>query len=138
MELLKRVPDEKMDRYVNLNCELGTQLYASASLGNISIMEELLNKGAMVSLVGGPLGTPLMGAYEMGEMEAVLFLLKMGAKLGYINPNRAKITAEQAARKNDYIQLIYRGLRRKRVRFLMKRFRPRKQMLRRWTKFSVY
>jgi ankyrin repeat protein len=106
MELLKRAPDEKMDRYVNLNCELGTPLYASASLGNISIMEELLDKGAKVNLVGGPLGTPLMGACEMGQTEAVLFLLKKGAKLGCVKPNGAKITAEQAARENEYIQLI--------------------------------
>jgi ankyrin repeat protein len=106
MELLKRVPDEKMDRYVNLNCELGTPLYASASLGNISIMEELLAKGAMVNIVGGPLGTPLMGACEMDQMEAVSFLLKKGAKLECVKPNGAKITAEQAARKNDYTQLI--------------------------------
>jgi ankyrin repeat protein len=105
-ELLKRIPDEQVDRYVNLNCEMGTLLYASASLGNTSIMGELVDKGAIVNLVGGPLGTPLMGACEMGQVEAVLFLLKKGAELECVKPNGTKATAEQAARGHDSIQLI--------------------------------
>jgi len=83
-----------------------TLLYASASPGNTSIMEELVDKGAIVNLAGGPLGTPLMGACEMGQVEAVLFLLKKGAELECVKPNEAKTTAEQAARGHDSIQLI--------------------------------
>jgi ankyrin repeat protein len=105
-ELLKRVPAEQMDLYVNLNCEMGTPLYASASLGNMPIMERMLDKGAMVNLVGGPLGTPLMGACEMGQVEAVVFLLKKGADFECFKPNGAKITAEQAAREHNSIQFI--------------------------------
>jgi len=105
-ELLERIPDEQADRYVNLNCDTGTPLYASASWGNMSIMKKLLDKGAMVNLVGGPLGTPLMGACEMGQVEAVLFLLKNGAELDCVKPNGVKTTAKQAAREHDSIQLI--------------------------------
>jgi len=65
VELLKRAPEQNMNEYINLKCELGTPLYSAASRGHIPIMEKLLEKGADINLVGGSAGTPLMGACAM-------------------------------------------------------------------------
>jgi ankyrin repeat protein len=102
-ELLKRAPENDVQEYVNLFCELGTPLYCAAYRGNIPIMRKLLEKGAQVNLVGGPLGSPLVTACAMGHAEAVKLLLKKGAELQCTRFDGTTMTAEEAAQQHEAV-----------------------------------
>jgi len=80
--LLKHAPMQSLEQIVNQHCEFyGTPLYAASLRNEITIMEMLIQHGTVVNLVGGPLGTPLSIACEMGRIEAVALLLKHEATL---------------------------------------------------------
>jgi ankyrin repeat protein len=107
-ELLKRVPETDVQEYVNLSCDLGTPLYCAASRGSISMVEQLLEKGAQVNLVTGQLGSPLMAACAMGRVEAVMLLLRNGAELECVQPDGTLAKAEQAAQQHETVLSILR------------------------------
>jgi hypothetical protein len=117
-ELLKRVPETDVQEYVNLYCDLGTPLYCAASLGSISMLEQLLEKGAQVNLVGGQLGSPLMAACAIGQVEAVTLLLRNGAELERVQPDGTLVKAEEAARQHETVLSILRQFKEKGVEAL--------------------
>jgi ankyrin repeat protein len=107
-ELLKRVPEAGVHEYVNLYCDKGTPLYRAASNGHIPIMEKLVEKGAKINLVGGPCGSPLMGACTMGYAEAVAWLLSKGTELQCTKFDGTTITAEAAGQQHEAVLWVLR------------------------------
>jgi ankyrin repeat protein len=102
-ELLKRVPEAGVHEYVNQYCDRGTPLYRAASKGHIPIMEKLVEKGAKINLVGGPCGSPLMGACTMGYAEAVAWLLRKGAELQCTKFDGTTTMAEAAGQQHEAV-----------------------------------
>ena len=107
-ELLKRVPEKEQVEYVNLPCDVGTPLYCSAYIMEISTMERLIEKGAQINLVGGPAGSALMVACVVGNVEGVRLLLKKGAELECTKFDGTTITAEEAAQHHENVLLLLR------------------------------
>ncbi|RDW68211.1 hypothetical protein BP5796_08868 [Coleophoma crateriformis] len=102
-ELLKRVPKADMNTYINLHCEHGTPVYAAAIRGDIPIMEKLIHEGAEKDLLGGPLGTSIIGACAMGRVEAVSWLLKHKASLDCVKHDGSSILAKDFAKDHDQL-----------------------------------
>jgi hypothetical protein len=102
-ELLMRVPETEAQEYVNLSCDLGTPLYCAASRGAITIMQKLVERGAHINLVGGPLGSPLITACSMGQMGAAAWPLKRGAELPCKKLKGTTITTEEAAKQHENV-----------------------------------
>jgi ankyrin repeat protein len=107
-ELLKRVPEKDQVEYVNLPCDVGTPLYCSAYIMEISTMERLIEKGAQINFVGGPAGSALMAACVVGNVEGVRLLLKKGAELECTKFDGTTITAEEAAQHHENVLLLLR------------------------------
>jgi ankyrin repeat protein len=106
-ELLKKVPEAGIYEYVNLYCDRGTPLCRAASIGHIPIMEKLVEKGAQINLVGGPCGSPFMGACTMGNAEAVVWLLRKGTELQCTKFD-GTITAEAAGQQHEAVLWVLR------------------------------
>jgi ankyrin repeat protein len=103
-ELLRRAPPSTgLQEYLNLSCPVGTPLYSSVIWADSSIAEKLIEKGAEINLVGGPLGTALIAACSMGKLEAVILLLRKGAELECVQHDGTIITAEAAAKQHDQV-----------------------------------
>ncbi|KAH8748379.1 ankyrin repeat-containing domain protein [Hyaloscypha sp. PMI_1271] len=102
------VPEAGVHEYVNLYCDRGTPLYRAASNGHIPIMEKLVEKGAKINLVGGPCGSPLMGACTMGYAEAVAWLLRKGTELQCTKFDGTTITAEAAGQQHEAVLWVLR------------------------------
>jgi ankyrin repeat protein len=117
-ELLKRVPEKDNHEYVNLQCSLGTPFYCAAFRPEISILEKLAEKGALVNLVGGSLGSPLMAACTAGHVEAVTWLLRRGAELQCTKFDGTTITAEEAAKQHDSVLWLLRRFQEKGIEAL--------------------
>jgi ankyrin repeat protein len=107
-ELLKKAPEKDVQEYINLPCDLGTPLYCAAYHGHIPIMDKLLEKGAQINLVGGPVGSPLVTACAMGHVQAVTLLLKKGAELQCTKFDGTTMTAEEAAQQHEAVLLVLR------------------------------
>jgi ankyrin repeat protein len=107
-ELLKRAPEQGIHEYVNLPCNPGTPLYSAALRGHIPIMEQLVEKGAVINLVGGPFGSPLMVACANGQFEAVTWLLKKGAEIQCTKLDGTIVTAEEAAQQHESVSSLLR------------------------------
>ncbi|KAH8592058.1 ankyrin repeat-containing domain protein [Bisporella sp. PMI_857] len=105
-ELLERAPTADLQNYLNFQCHIGTALYISATKGNTRIARQLLDKGAEINFVGGPLGSPLIGACTMGRLEVVRMLLLEGAELQCERPDGTTITADEAAKHHDQVLLL--------------------------------
>lgn len=79
---------------------LSSKLLASASYGNITAIEQILNQGGSINARGIYDETPLMAATTSGQIEAVHYLLTQKANVNLVNHQGS--TALHIAAENDY------------------------------------
>lgn len=63
----------------------GSALCAAASFGNVPIIRIFLDFGANLEMEGSKEGTALMSACACGRLEAVKELVRIGARISYVN-----------------------------------------------------
>ena len=82
--LLRRLPRPLIPRLLTHEDRAwGTPLYSAATNPSENVIDMLLDAGADLELVGGDLGTPLMGACAMGRLGIVKALVGRGARTSY-------------------------------------------------------
>lgn len=105
-ELLTRASESAIHEYINHRSSIGTPLYTAALVGELEIISVLIDRGVEINTVGGPKGTALMAACEMGNIEGVKLLLRKGAKLEIETINGRSFSAKKAARSQQDISFL--------------------------------
>lgn len=98
-KVLRRLPPDDRNSLVGCRGESwDSGLYVAAS-GNSTVKTAiLLDASAMLEFEGGPAGTALMGACEAGSLEAVVLLVRRGAKVHYVNADGKYVSGIRCAK----------------------------------------
>jgi ankyrin repeat protein len=102
--LLRRLPPCEVKKFLNLYPKpVDSPLYSSATQGKPENIEMLLDAGAELDMVGGSLGTALMGACGSGRIETVKTLVRRGAQINYLDCSGLSVSAIKAAKYHSLV-----------------------------------
>ncbi|MCJ1246909.1 Ankyrin repeat domain-containing protein 44 [Trapelia coarctata] len=103
-KLIAKIKNEEKSAMLNNRSEIyDAPLYEAAARGNLALTRLLLEHGAILDMVGGPLGTALMAACAMGRLDVVKFFVGRGAETEYVEDGKP-ISAYEAAAHHKKVQ----------------------------------
>ncbi|HNX76694.1 MAG TPA: ankyrin repeat domain-containing protein, partial [Candidatus Rifleibacterium sp.] len=103
IDIVKKYPEELHHQDTELS---ETPLHKAAALGNLKIMQLLIDLGAAVNATNEFMRTPLHYAASRGDLDAVKLLLKAGANLQSVDFRGSTPLHDAARHRQVYIYLL--------------------------------